>query len=78
MSQYRQVLARLRNGESDRAIARGDTWVGTSCAALREVAQRESGSRVREHSCVRDVAGQASSRRRASTDCIFRRRSTIR
>ena len=41
MFQYRQVLVRLRRGESDREIARGKSMGRRKLAALREVAQRE-------------------------------------
>ena len=41
MFQYRQVLARLRRGESDREIARGKYMGRRKLAALREVARRE-------------------------------------
>jgi len=41
MFQYRQVLVRLRRGESDREIARSKYIGRRKLAALREVAQRE-------------------------------------
>ena len=41
MFQYRQVLARLRRGESDREIARSKYIGRRKLAALREVAARE-------------------------------------
>ncbi len=40
MFQYRQVLVRLRRGESDREIARGKYMGRRKLAVLREVAQR--------------------------------------
>ena len=41
MFQYRQVLVRLRGGETDREVARGKLMGRRKVAALREVAQRE-------------------------------------
>lgn len=41
MFQYRQVLARLRRGDSDREIARGKYMGRRQLAALRVVAARE-------------------------------------
>lgn len=38
MHQYRQVIHRMRLGQSDRAIARSKLIGRTKCAAVREVA----------------------------------------
>lgn len=57
MFQYRQVLARMRRGESDRDIARGKYMGRRQLAALRTLAAREGW--LEAHSALPDDAAIA-------------------